>query len=232
MMIGSSESVDDASGVVTLSSGSSEAASSGDVSVQSGVAATVAGRVSVSGESSSSSTGGAVTVSGVGGDVTVSSGDSSSSTTGSSVFGRSGSGGTLSLVQGNSSAAGADVELVAGGVGSKDAAQKMRIVGSANSQGAGGFVSIYDGSSAASEGDTALLTAVVVTPSSVSSGSARSVSGSGDTSAGRSMCGVCGGRLKVASKTNVRSVINMTRVDEHFDMLCNSAVRYRVVLEK
>ncbi|KAG3169018.1 hypothetical protein PI126_g2998 [Phytophthora idaei] len=160
VMIGSGESADDASGVVTLSSGSSEAASSGDVSVQSGVAATVAGRVSVSGESSSSSTGGA---SGVGGDVTVSSGDSSSSTTGSSVFVRSGSGGTLSLVQGNSSAAGADVELVAGGVGSKDAAQKMRVVGSANSQGAGGFVSIYDGSSAASEGDTALLTAVVAT---------------------------------------------------------------------
>ncbi|KAG3254471.1 hypothetical protein PI124_g1012 [Phytophthora idaei] len=131
VMIGSGESADDASGVVTLSSGSSEAASSGD--------------------------------SGVGGDVTVSSGDSSSSTTGSSVFVRSGSGGTLSLVQGNSSAAGADVELVAGGVGSKDAAQKMRVVGSANSQGAGGFVSIYDGSSAASEGDTALLTAVVAT---------------------------------------------------------------------
>ncbi|RAW27466.1 hypothetical protein PC110_g16137 [Phytophthora cactorum] len=61
-MIGSGESVDDVSGMVTLSSGSSEAASSGDVPMQSGVAATVAGRVSVLGGSTSSSTGSTVTV--------------------------------------------------------------------------------------------------------------------------------------------------------------------------
>ncbi|KAG3135023.1 hypothetical protein PI126_g18432 [Phytophthora idaei] len=280
---GSGESVDDASGVVKLSSGPSETASSGDASVESGVAATEVGCVSVSGESITSSTGGAVVgasgmdcsdvsdlvsdgavrVSGgsssSGVDVTVSSGDSGSSTPDSSVCAHSGSGDSLSLVQGDNNVAGAAVELVGGGVDTKNAAQKVKIAGSANSHGAGGYVSIYRGSSA-NVGGTVLLTSgsndvscagvrvptsiissgsrgnieVRTSPSSVSRGSIRIGISSGDTSAGRSMCGVYGGRLKVASKKNVSPVIYklpMTKVDERFDMVSNGAVHYRVVLD-
>ncbi|KAG6960234.1 hypothetical protein JG688_00009693, partial [Phytophthora aleatoria] len=167
---GSGESVDDASGVVKLSSGLSETASSGDASVESGVAATEVGlgllvlHGDVGGGSlSPSRSDGAVRVSGgsssngVGGDVTVSSGDSGSSTPESSVCAHSGSGDSLSLVQGDNNVAGAAVELVGGGVDTKNAAQKVKIAGSANSQGAGGYVSIYRGSSA-NVGGTVLLT--------------------------------------------------------------------------
>ncbi|KAG3187603.1 hypothetical protein PC128_g12558 [Phytophthora cactorum] len=264
---GSDESVDDASGVVKLSSGPSETASSGDASVESGVAATEVGCVSVSGESITSSTGGAVV--------------------GASGMDCSDLSDLVSVGSGAASAAWGrerrffvveqrfwrQPEPRAGrqqccwrrcGVGwrwcgYKNAAQKVKIAGSANSHGAGGYVSIYRGSSA-NVGGTVLLTSgsndvscagarvptsiissgsrgnieVRTSPSSVSRGSVRIGISSGDTSAGKSMCGVYGGRFKVASKKNVSPLIYklpMTKVDERFDMVSNGAVHYRVVFD-
>ncbi|KAG3132325.1 hypothetical protein PI126_g19694 [Phytophthora idaei] len=206
-MIGSGESVDDASGMVTLSSGSSEASSSGDVSMQCGVAATVAGRVSVLGGSTSSSTGSAVAApSGMSSDVS----------------------GLVSVESGAASASG-DASIVSGDAVNGDSGAR----GGFGSRGAGGSAFVRWGSGG--------NLSHVQGNSSVIGADVELVGGGVDSTdadrrvrwrflARRRLRGVCRGRLKVASKKNVRSVIYKlptTKVDERCGALPRSRSRTR-----